>query len=202
MIELTRPQAQAIVSLAYALAGKLTGKDVLVGIPTDGVPAVIGLEHSLYKLGHGKFKIGYVAASSNKEYPFVDMNQLRRLKQTTDRRIFVDWRTKTGSLGQLLRQADSSCVYAVLSDPNGRADMRGTLEDVPKIAFPEDLQQTMRIIGLMTRPDTLEGIRSQGGNLTYNEQETPESTQFYGKLLMKIDDIIQSYQSEGHSYVA
>lgn len=192
MIKVTSEQANAIVNLAYGLKDNLTQQHIIVGITTDGVPVVKGIEYVLSKSGKS-CRVEYIGASSKLD--FIDKRKLDSLKQTSRWRIFVDWRTVTGKLGQMLKASDSGCLYAVLSDRNNKADIRATTEDVPKLDFPEDYKETANIIGLWTEPHTIPGLlklKVFGGEIKYTVIATEQSKEFYGSLFKSIDSILEA----------
>jgi hypothetical protein len=193
MVGVAKEQAKAIVDLANTLDQIITPEDVLVGITTDGVPIARGLEHVIFKYIGKICRVEYIGASS--KFNFVDTHKLKLLKEMSGRRIYVDWRTVTGKLGEMLKEKDNESLYAVLSDPNNKADIRATTEDVAKFDFPKDYEQTMKIIGLWTEPHTVAGLlklKTFGGKIEYKEISTEQSKSFYGALYSSMAIILKA----------
>ncbi|MCX6774628.1 MAG: hypothetical protein NTY99_00890 [DPANN group archaeon] len=186
MVTVTKEQAKAIVDLANELEQIITPEDVLVGITTDGVPVARGIEY-IFKCKGKECRVEYIGASS--KLNFVDIHKLKWLEEIFDRRIYVDWRTVTGKLGEMLKEKDGESLYAVLSDPNNKADIRATTEDIAKFDFPDDYEQTMKIIGLWTEPHTVAGLlklKILNGKIEYKCIDTEQSMEFYGSLSKSI----------------
>jgi hypothetical protein len=152
-------------------------------------------------------RVEYLAASSSGEHRGIDMEQFNKIKTKLkalgfgrNTLIFIDWRTKTGTLGQMLKEIAPDCIYAVVSDPNCKADLRGTTEDIPKVAFSTH-EDAMKCLGLFIgRQHSLEG--EPVGPITYKYGETPDCEEFYARLFAKINEVIEKDKDPGSSYVA
>ena len=86
-------------------------------------------------------------------------------------------------------EKDKDGIYAVLSDPNKKADISATAEEVPKLKLPENYEDTMRLIGVWTEPHTMTGLlklKAFGGKIDYSLIETSQSRQFYTELFEKL----------------
>lgn len=183
MIEIQQIQARAIAQLAQKIEPFLTdSKSVLVGIVTDGVPVARGIRYALWQKSK-PCKIDYLGASSKDRW-WVDHRKLEILKAASETRVYVDWRTKTGTLRQMLELVDPGSTYAVLSNPNNQQNYFATTEDVPKFKFHEDYEEKMKTIGIWVEPHTLEEAIMQGQE--YYEIETDASMEFYANLFQEI----------------
>lgn len=92
---------------------------LLVGIDFAGIPVSVGLQRALRKKDT---QVETLRISSKKgefdEEKFRDI--VEKAKQEKRAVVFVDWRTKTGSLGRILEERmprDILWRYAVLYDP-------------------------------------------------------------------------------------
>ena len=188
MVTVTLEQAKAIVDLADILKPVFKPGYLVVGILTDGLPIARGLAHILQPQ-MPEFVIDFIGASSDEIYPFVDPVQFAKLRSNSAKRIYVDWRTKTGKLGKQLKQVDPDCWYAVLSDPYLKADYRATTSDIFKLDWPSNFPMIQRLIGIATYPTTLDGISQKGGVLDYDRLKNPESEAFYKSLYAALDEV-------------
>lgn len=188
----TRGQAEAIICLAGKLE-KLVAYGPqghkFVAIVADGVPIMEGVRFVFKDRGISHFNeiFNYLVASSRQERKFIDLHQLDKLKNESGKRIYIDWRTKTGALGEMLREHDPGCLYAVLSDPEGKADISVTNEDVPKIKFPDNYDEIMDLIGVKV-------VREPDTELKYLFNFGPKAEAFYTQLYDLIDKfVIEKY---------
>ncbi len=195
MVNVKLEQAKAIVDLTLKIQKLTISLDhVIVGIPTDGVPIVKGIAYVLKHNGiiNGEEKAySYLAASS--KYDFIDKYRLGELKELNRLLIFIDWHTVSGKLGCMLKENYSNSIYAVLSDPNNKADICATTKDIPKFTFPRDYKETLRTIGMWIEPNTVEDIlklQSSGGEMKYFQRLTEQSKTFYKTLFKKIDEVL------------
>ena len=184
----TREQAEAIICLAGKLEGRIAygpKGHKFVAVVADGVPIMEGVRFAFKDKGisHLNEIFNYLVVSSKQE--FIDLHQLDRLKKESGKRIYIDWRTKTGALGEILRKHDPECMYAVLSDPAGKADISVTKEDIPKINFPDNYDEIMDLIGIKV---DIEKLKS-GAECRYLFNFGPKSEAFYSQLYSLMDKV-------------
>ena len=194
MVEIKDEQAKAIADLVLKIKNVMTLDHVIVGIPTDGVPIVKSVAYILKNSGEDSSQklFSYLAASS--KYKFIDAHRLNAFKLVNRPLIFVDWRTVSGELGNMLKENYPNSTYAVLSDSNNKADICATSEDIPKFDFPANYEGTLETIGLWIEPHTVEELlklKSTGGEIEYSNISTKQSEAFYKNLFEKIDDYIK-----------
>ena len=185
----TIEHAEAMANLAKKLEKEVAygpQGHKFVAIVADGVPVAEGVRFIFKDKGISRINeiFNYLVASSRQE--FVDVYQIDKLKAESGKRIYIDWRAKTGKLGEMLRVNDPGCMYAVLSDPDGKADISATKADVPKIRFPDNYDEIMDLIGIKV---DMEKLRS-GKESSYLFNFGPKSEAFYNQLYKLIDKVI------------
>lgn len=189
MIKIQQIQARAIAQLAPKIEKYLIDpKSALIALVTDGVPVARGIRYALWQQNQ-PCKLEYLCASTKDKW-WVDSKKLDILKATyTNNRVYVDWRTNTGTLCQLLRLMDQGSKYAVLSNPSSQQCFCAATDEIPKFDYPTDYEETMKTIGLWIEPHELEeDIVVQ--NKEYWEIETDLSMEFYADLFQKIKEFL------------
>jgi len=112
----------------------------LVGIYLDGVPLSRAVHYSL----HQNYSVDVAEPETvlmSSKLGLVDEPKIRELIGRGDKniRVYVDRRTKTGSLGKMLGELDPMGIYAVLEDPNEKATVTASKAEVPWFNWPGNL---------------------------------------------------------------
>lgn len=183
---------KALCGRMHMLAEEINGygKDVqLIGIYLDGLPIARAVGHSL-KRRFNKESLVYTVLVSSK-LGLVDkpnIEGLCRLGRPGGKRIYIDRRTKTGSLGKMLKELDPDGKYAVLEDPDEKADIRASKETVPWFNWPGRIwgpkvmaERTGPFIGIRVAP-TLDGE-----GFLYNPVCGEATDVFYKELYERMD---------------
>jgi hypothetical protein len=182
---------KALCKSIHELAENISGyrpNVQLIGIYLDGLPIARAVEYSLQRFGRQpKPPTDTVLISS--KLGLVDEPKIEQLRQmSVAKRVYIDRRTKTGSLGKMLKGIDPEAIYAVLEDPSGKADVSASKEKVPWFSWPGHLlgpkvmaEWTAPFIGVRVAP-TLEGK-----GYLYNHRRGEESEVFYGELYRRMD---------------
>ncbi len=119
--------------------GRKIGKDIpnkkllLVGIDFAGIPITAGLERAIKNRDIAAVSLR--ASSKKGEFDEQKFSEILTKARKENRAVvFVDWRTKTGALGGVLRQKmpkNTPWKYAVLYDPLKRANIRVSVKEGP-----------------------------------------------------------------------
>jgi len=160
----------------------------LIGIYLDGLPIARAVEYSLQRFGRQPKRPADTVLISSK-LGLVDEPQIEQLRQmSVAKRIYIDRRTKTGSLGKILKKIDPEAIYAVLEDPSGKADVSASKEKVPWFSWPGHwlgpkvmAEWTAPFIGVRVAP------KLEGKGYLYNYRRGEAAEVFYSELYRRMD---------------
>jgi len=180
---------KALCVRMHLLAEKVNdyGQDVqLVGIYLDGLPIARGVGYALEKRFKRHVPIDTILISS--KLGLADNPKMEQLRASGKKRIYVDRRTKTGSLGRKLKELDPYAIYAVLEDPSGKADIGIGGTEVPWFSWPGRIwgpkvmaDSTAPFIGVKVAPAL------DGKGFLYNPAKGEATDVFYKKLYERMD---------------
>jgi len=129
-----REMAPKIIELGKKIEKGVPNKKlILIGIDFAGIPITAGLEKAIRK--RDIIAVSLRASSKKSEFDERKFGEiLTKAKKENRTIVFVDWRTKTGTLGGILKQKmpkDARWKYAVLYDPIKKADIRVSVKEGP-----------------------------------------------------------------------
>jgi len=183
-----------------SLSDELKGyKDVkLIGIYLDGVPVSRAVKFLMSENRFVSIETETVLISSSRAN-VMDAQKIWKLKNDypDQTRVYVDRRTKTGKLGDMLKRCDSDAVYAVVEDKNGHADVCGSREEVPWFNWPGGksdvvrmVKKTAPIVGVDVKID------EKDKTIAYEEILSLNSIKFYAQFLGGLtEEISPAFQS-------
>jgi hypothetical protein len=180
---------KALCSRMHTLAEQISAEGTnvqLIGIYLDGLPIARAVNYSIQQRFKKQLPVDTVLISS--KLGLVDGPKMEQLCITKRKRIYIDRRTKTGSLGKLLKELDPEAKYAVLEDPDKKADISASKETVPWFSWPGRIwgpkvmaEKTGPFIGMRVAP------KLDGNGYFYN-QDCGEATDiFYKELYERMD---------------
>jgi len=173
---------EGIRNLSDELKGYKDAK--LIGIYLDGVPVSRAVKFLLSKDRFVSIETDTVLISSRASV--MDAQKIWQLKNDYPKqtRVYLDRRTQTGKLGEMLKRCDRDAVYAVVEDVGGHADVCGSRDELPWFNWPGSKTDVMRmvkktapIVGVDVKIDDKEKT------IAYEDVLTLYSIRYYAQLL-------------------
>lgn len=164
----------------------LDSKDKVIGIYLDGTPLIKALDIVFYPRNVIPHYDNIIMSS---KHGTIDMERMSGLRKSPKRRFYIDRRTKTGSLGKILKEHDPDAIYCVLEDPNEKADIRATKKEIPWFNWPhEELAHLTApaIIGYTIRKYTGPKNILNPPEFEYVGFDTHQSVEFYKQLFKAV----------------